>query len=100
MFKKITLDNGLRILTAPMQGTNTVTTFVMCGTGSDHEAEAQSGISHFLEHMFFKGTEKRPNHLAITKELDRMGSASNAFPWHETTGYLVKAGAIHFDRAL
>ena len=51
MFKKITLDNGLRILTAPMQGTNTVTVLVMCATGSDYETKDQNGISHFLEHM-------------------------------------------------
>ena len=100
MFKKLTLPNGLRILTAPMQGTNTVTVFVMCGTGSDNEPAPIGGISHFLEHMFFKGTHKRPNHLAISQELDAMGSLSNAFTTHETTGYFVKAGAPYLDRCL
>jgi len=100
MFKKLTLANGLRILTAPMQGTNTVTVFVMCGTGSDNEPREVGGISHFLEHMFFKGTEKRPNHLAISQELDAMGSISNAFTTHETTGYFIKAGAPYLNRGL
>lgn len=100
MFKKITLENGLRILTAPMLGTNTVTVFVMCGTGSDHESKDQNGISHFLEHMFFKGTTNRPTAAALRNELDSRGSISNAFTSHETTGYHVKAAKIHADWAL
>lgn len=100
MFNKLTLENGLRVLAAPMRGTNTVTVFVMCGTGSDNEPREVGGISHFLEHMFFKGTEKRPNHLAISQELDAMGSISNAFTTHETTGYFIKAGAPYLDRCL
>ncbi|MBI2122062.1 MAG: insulinase family protein [Candidatus Sungbacteria bacterium] len=99
MFKKITLDNGLRIITAPMQGTNTVTTLVLCGTGSDYESQEISGISHFLEHMFFKGTQKRPLPTDITHELDSMGSISNAFTSHELTGYFVKAGKEYLDRS-
>ncbi len=100
MFKKITLENGLRILTAPMQGTNTVTVLIMCGTGSDFETKPENGISHFLEHMFFKGTTKRPNAKAIREELDGMGSLSNAFTDHETTGYYIKAGKPYTERAL
>lgn len=100
MFKKITLENGLRVLTAPMRGTNTVTVFVMCGTGSDFEAKSENGISHFLEHMFFKGTADRPTAGQIRQELDEIGSVSNAFTTHETTGYFIKAGKVHFDRAL
>ena len=100
MFNKVALPNGLRVLTAPMKGTNTVTVFVMCGTGSDNEPSAIGGISHFLEHMFFKGTERRPNHLVIAQELDAMGSISNAFTTHETTGYFIKAGAPYLDRSL
>lgn len=99
MFKKITLDNGLRIITAPMQGTNTVTTLILCGTGSDYESREISGISHFLEHMFFKGTKKRPIPTDITRELDGMGSISNAFTSHELTGYFVKAGKAYLDQS-
>lgn len=100
MFKKITLDNGLRILTAPMQGTNTVTASVMCGTGSDYETKDQNGISHFLEHMFFKGTTNRPSAAIIRNESDSKGSISNAFTSHETTGYYIKAAKTYSDWAL
>ncbi|MBI4137779.1 MAG: insulinase family protein [Candidatus Sungbacteria bacterium] len=100
MFKKLTLENGLRILTAPMQGTNTVTTLVLCGTGSDYESREISGISHFLEHLFFKGTTNRPTPDEIKHELDGMGSVSNAFTSHEITGYHVKAGKTYFDQSL
>ncbi len=100
MFKKITLSNGLRILTAPMHGTNTVTALVVCGTGSDFEAREERGISHFLEHMFFKGTASRPSAGGIRNELDQMGSESNAFTSHETTGYYIKAGKSHAERAI
>ena len=100
MFKKIIFDNGLRLLTAPMQGTNTVTVLVLCGTGSDYESRDIKGISHFLEHMFFKGTAKRPNPEAIKHELDGMGSISNAFTDHELTGYHVKAAKSYLDQSL
>ncbi|QQG44949.1 MAG: insulinase family protein [Candidatus Sungiibacteriota bacterium] len=100
MFKKIILDNGLRVITAPMQGTNTVTVLVLCGTGSDYESREINGISHFLEHMFFKGTKNRPSPDVIKHELDSMGSISNAFTSHEITGYHVKAGKTYLDQSL
>ncbi|OGZ97754.1 MAG: hypothetical protein A3J10_02735 [Candidatus Sungbacteria bacterium RIFCSPLOWO2_02_FULL_54_10] len=100
MFKKTTLENGLRIITAPMQGTNTVTVLVLCGTGSDYEAREICGISHFLEHMFFKGTGKRPTPESIKHELDGMGSISNAFTSHELTGYHVKAAKTYLNQSL
>lgn len=100
MFKKTTLENGLRIITAPMQGTNTVTVLVLCGTGSDYESREINGISHFLEHMFFKGTVKRTTPEAIKHELDGMGSISNAFTSHELTGYHIKAAKTYLDQSL
>ncbi|TSC78133.1 MAG: hypothetical protein G01um101433_420 [Parcubacteria group bacterium Gr01-1014_33] len=100
MFKKTTLDNGLRIITAPMQGTNTVTILVLCGTGSDYESREINGISHFLEHMFFKGTKNRPTPDEIKHELDSMGSISNAFTSHEITGYHIKAAKTYLDQSL
>ncbi len=100
MFKKITLDNGLRIITAPMRGTNTVTVLVLCGTGSDYESKETGGISHFLEHMFFKGTKKRPAPEIVAEELDGMGSVHNAFTSHETTGYFIKAGKDYLHESL
>lgn len=100
MFKKTTLENGLRIITAPMKGTNTVTVLVLCGTGSDYESKEINGISHFLEHMFFKGTEKRPDHSIVAQELDGMGSVYNAFTSHEITGYYIKAGKTYLEKSL
>lgn len=100
MFKKVTLDNGLRVLTAPMQGTNTVTILVMCETGSDHDPDNELGISHFLEHMFFKGTSNRPTPQILAKELDSMGGYSNAFTSHEMTVYEIKVGKIYYQKAL
>lgn len=100
MFKKTILPSGLRIITAPMQGTNTVTVLVLCGTGSDHESREIGGISHFLEHMFFKGTEKRPTPDMIKHELDGMGSISNAFTSHEITGYHIKAAKTYLGQSL
>lgn len=100
MFKKITLENGLRVITAPMQGTNTVTILVLCGTGSDYESKEVNGISHFLEHMFFKGTANRPTPDQIKHELDGMGSISNAFTAHEMTGYHIKAAKTYLDQSL
>jgi len=100
MFKKATLTNGLRIITAPMQGTNTVTVLVLCGTGSDYESKDINGISHFLEHMFFKGTKKRPEAETISQELDGMGAVYNAFTSHELTGYFIKAGKSYNGQAL
>lgn len=100
MFRKILLPNRLRVIMAPMKGTNTVTLLVMCSTGSDHEPRGKNGISHFLEHMFFKGTKKRPTPQRIMQEADTMGSITNAFTSHEYTGYFVKAGKTYLDQSL
>lgn len=98
-YQKSVLPNGLRVLTVPMQGTNTVTVLVLCGTGSDYESKEIGGISHFLEHMFFKGTVSRSTD-AIKHELDGMGSLSNAFTSHELTGYYIKAAQTYLSRSL
>jgi predicted Zn-dependent peptidase len=90
MFKKHTLENGLRIITAPMIGTKTVTVLVVVGTGSKYETKKINGISHFLEHMFFKGTEKRPTALNIAEEIDKVGGKFNAFTDKELIGYYAK----------
>jgi predicted Zn-dependent peptidase len=100
MFKKIVLDNGLRIITAPMQGTNTVTVLILCGTGSDYESKENNGISHFLEHMFFKGTKKRPRPEVVNEEMDGMGAIHNAFTSHELTGYFLKVGKDYLLNSL
>ncbi len=100
MYTKFTLPSGLRILTAPTKGTQTVTVIVLVGTGSKYETKDINGISHFLEHMFFKGTAKRPGFLDISQEIDRIGGVMNAFTSQEYTGYWAKVDAHHFDLVL
>ncbi len=94
--KKKKLKNGLRIVTIPMKDNPTVTVLVLVGTGSNYEAKEVNGISHFLEHMCFKGTVKRPSAQAISHELDALGCQYNAFTGHEVTGYYAKSDSKSF----
>src|SRR3989344_4926240 len=100
MFKKITLDNGLRIITAPQPGNLAVTLLVLVEAGSKYESKENRGVSHFLEHMCFKGTTKRPRAIHIAEELDSIGASYNAFTGMEYTGYYAKAEARNFDKIL
>ena len=100
MFKKTTLKNGLRIITVPQKSTQAVTVLALVGTGSKYETKEISGISHFLEHMFFKGTKKKPDKITIAETLDKVGGIYNAFTGEECTGYFAKVAATHFDLAL
>jgi len=100
MYKKTTLKNGLRIITVPMQNSNSVTVLLLIGTGSKYETKDINGISHFLEHMFFKGTKKRPNTLKIAETLDMVGGEYNAFTSKEVTGFWAKVDKKHQDIAL
>lgn len=99
-YKKTTLKNGLRILTIPMNGTETATVMVMVGVGGRHETEKQAGLSHFIEHMMFKGTEKRPTAQSISEELDGIGGEFNAFTAADKTAYYAKVDGRHVDKAL
>ena len=92
-----TFDSGLRLVTVPMSGTKTVTVFVLVGTGSKYETKEINGISHFLEHMMFKGTTKRPHYLDISRELESLGASYNAFTSKEYTGYYAKASSSKVD---
>ncbi|HEY4512952.1 MAG TPA: pitrilysin family protein [Candidatus Paceibacterota bacterium] len=95
-FSKKVLKNGLRILTIPMKDNPTATVLVLVEAGSKYEDKRVNGISHFLEHMCFKGTTKRPKAIDISKELDALGSQYNAFTAQEYTGYYAKSDAKHF----
>ncbi|MFH1460912.1 MAG: pitrilysin family protein [Patescibacteria group bacterium] len=99
-YKKITLKNGLRIITVPDKNTQTAAVLVLVGTGSKYETKEINGVSHFLEHMFFKGTKKRPNLVKLILPLDRIGGHYNAFTGQEYTGYWAKVDASHLDTAL
>lgn len=97
-FSKKVLPNGLRVITVPMKDNPTCTVLVLVETGSKYESKKLNGISHFLEHMCFKGTEKRPKALDITRELDGLGSQYNAFTSNEYTGYYAKSDSKHFKQ--
>src|SRR5436309_14259067 len=94
------LDNGLRILTAPMPSVQSVACAIMLAAGSRYETPETNGIAHFSEHMCFKGTEKRPTARDISKEIDAIGGEFNAFTGKEYTGYYVKCAAETRDVAL
>lgn len=94
------LSNGLRFIQAPLPGTRTATVLIIYKTGSKYENRKTSGISHFLEHIMFKGTPRRPNAAIIASELDGIGGEFNAFTSKEFTGYYVKVDYTKFSKAL
>src|SRR3954454_11873525 len=100
MFQKETLENRLRVVTAPMPAAKSVAVCVMVAAGSRYESRDTSGIAHFAEHMFFKGTERRPTARDIAGEVDSIGGEFNAFTGKEYTGYYVKCAAESRDVAL
>jgi predicted Zn-dependent peptidase len=99
-FERQTLPNGLRLLTAPVPQAQSVSCFVMLAAGSRYETRETNGIAHFSEHMFFKGTERRPTARDIAGEVDSIGGEFNAFTNKEYTGYYVRCAAEHRDIAL
>jgi predicted Zn-dependent peptidase len=99
-YKLTFFDNGLKLITAPLTKTRAVTLLFLVGVGSRYEEKNLNGISHFLEHMVFKGTKKRPTNLDIAKALDAVGASYNAFTAEDYTGFFVRAESTHFDLAL
>ncbi len=97
---KKTLKNGLRVVTVPLKGTRVATVFTMVRTGSKHEEKNVSGISHFLEHMLFKKTKKRPSPLKIAEDLDKVGGIYNAFTGSDYTGYYAKVDISKLSLAI
>jgi len=94
-----TLPNGLRFYAVPLKGTQAASTFIVFQVGSRYEDDSIAGVSHFLEHMLFKGTKARPNPRDISRELDGLGAEYNAFTSKDWTGYYVKSAVEHFDKA-
>ncbi len=99
MYSIQSLSTGLRVLSAPIQGTASVTVMVFAGAGSRYETEKERGISHFLEHMFFKGGMKYKNTKEVSAAIDGLGGEFNAFTGKEYAGYYVKVAAEHADLA-
>jgi predicted Zn-dependent peptidase len=100
VFERQTLSNGLRVLTAPLPHAKSVACFVMLAAGSRYENQSNRGIAHFSEHMFFKGTEKRPSSRELTTIVDGIGGEFNAFTSKEYTGYYVRCAGADRDIAL
>ena len=100
MHRKTTLDNGLRIITDSMPHTRSASICVFIGAGSRYETDALGGISHFVEHVFFRGTEKRPTSCDISAEIEGVGGILNAATDRETTVYWTKVPQPHFELGL
>lgn len=100
MIQRHTLKNGLRVVAQKSDNSFATSVLVMIKTGSRNETADIHGISHFLEHMCFKGTKKRPGTPDIAKEIDSMGARNNAFTSKEYTGYYIQADKKHFVSAL
>jgi len=98
--KKITLANGLRILLVPQPENMAATVLILVEAGSEYETKRVNGVSHFLEHMMFKGTVNRPRPGMIAHELAALGAQSNAFTDQECTGYWAKAQAEKLPKIL
>ncbi|MGZ4291030.1 MAG: M16 family metallopeptidase [Gaiellaceae bacterium] len=99
VYERHTLPNGLRVLTAPLDHAQSVACYVMLAAGSRYENEANRGIAHFAEHMFFKGTERRPTARDIAMEVDSIGGEFNAFTSKEYTGYYIRCAGEQRDQA-
>src|SRR3990167_1990210 len=95
-FNKKILPNGVRLITIPMAESPTFTMLVLVEAGSKYESKKLNGVSHFLEHFVFKGTNKYPKPSDISRELDSLGAQYNAFTGQESTAYYAKA---HKDKA-
>ncbi len=100
MYSKALLPNSLRVVTIPMESVKSVSVLVGVATGSRYEPKNINGISHFLEHLVFKGTKKRPTSKEIFALLDSVGAGHNAFTGKDTTGFYVKVAAEHLELAL
>jgi predicted Zn-dependent peptidase len=100
MYKKHILKNGIRFLEVPYKGTKAITVLVLFKVGSRFESDPLNGASHFIEHLMFKGTKRRPTTLDISRELDGVGAEYNAFTSKDYTGYYIKITSEHLQLAL
>ncbi len=100
MYNKATLDNGLRVITSTMPHSRSVCLVILVGAGSCHETKEEAGISHFVEHLLFKGTERRPTAKQISEDIEGVGGIINAGTDKEITVYWCKVASHHFSIAL
>ena len=100
VYKKIILDNGLRLFVSPVKATRVVSVNVFVKIGSRYETIDNNGITHFIEHMLFKGTGKRRDMLSISKEIEGVGGHINAAVAQEYSHFYVSLLDKHLERAL
>jgi len=100
VYERHTLSNGLRVVTAPLPHAQSVACYIMLAAGSRYEESSNRGIAHFAEHMFFKGTERRPSARDLSMEVDKIGGEFNAFTSKEYTGYYIRCAGEQRDTAL
>ena len=99
IYHKTTLANGVRVVTGPMTGVRSASLIFYYGIGSRFENPRIQGVSHFLEHMLFKGTEKRPDPMMVSQEIEGVGGILNAATGRESTNYWCKVPSTHFALA-
>lgn len=98
-YQKHVLKNGLRVIVVPRKDTEAVAVYLGVGVGSRYEQEHTAGISHFAEHMCFKGSKKRPSALQVSEFIEDIGGIVNAYTSKEHTSYYVKIASTHLERA-
>ena len=100
VYEKTTLDNGLRVVSCDMPHTRSVSISIFVGVGSRYEPDEWAGMSHFVEHMVFKGTESRPDPVQISAQIEGVGGVLNAGTEHEVTAFWCKVAQPHFGDSL
>jgi len=100
MYNKVVLDNGLRVITSTMPHSRSVCLAILVGAGSCYEIKEEAGISHFAEHLFFKGTQRRPTSKELTQDIEGVGGIINASTDKEVTIFWCKVADSHFPIAL
>lgn len=99
MFTEYKLKNGARVILIPDESASS-TVLIEYPVGSRYEPEKLSGVSHYIEHLMFKGTKKRKNTFVLTREIDRLGAEYNAFTGKDYTGYYIKADSTFLTTSL
>ena len=100
MYNKAVLDNGLRVITSTMPHSHSVSLAILVGAGSCYESKEEAGISHFAEHLFFKGTQRRPTSKEISQDIEGVGGIINGGTDKEATIFWCKVASSHFHIAL
>src|SRR3989338_10606738 len=100
MYDYYQLKNKANVILVPQADTQSITVLVLYPVGSRYETDKMAGVSHYIEHLMFKGTKKRKNTLTLTREIDRLGAEYNAFTSKEYTGYYIKTESGYLSVSL